>query len=555
MSLVLQFPTNVLDRIIGELGQSDKVRFGSTCKELLHLVNSQLYKKILVISPYESSGKDCARISSECSTVDVDRLAGFIAGLSPHNFQYIDKILIHSQSNLIEYDYAPLYEAILRLWDTLNHKIHFSNYDIQNLRKRESLTALALQQSTTYVENEEEQYCEHLMRQRCPKVNNLKSWVVLSVQELMELPYNPNLMSLNLFFERRMLSPPTNNSSVLFRNLLQLRSLFLSLPSSNYAFFRLVENCPRLDGLQQLSISNSHTHKANSILTFKGLNRIFNLNNLEALELKINCVHDFCGSQCIPAIFADWAAHNKITGETPKLKKLALINFKSCNAKKNLQEFGNLATTSLFSVKFENLEELYLNIEDYQKLTFNEAVTRFDFAKLASGLEQYQSINKLIIPDFFNAWLSSVPQILKLECNYFDALVNQCSCRDCHEARYMFLAMAETDARNHFTHDFLDMTVQYDGGEYRIDTTREDNLKLLNYLVHNLQRHFLYLHQNLFSINSILQASDEPFLVDESLVPFNRLFFHSCLEPLMTVIQKHSNVNSVNLGGVPISLS
>ena len=237
MLLLNLLPTNVLERIIGELGQSDKVRLGATCSEILHLVNCQLYYKILIISRYESPG---ARLYSNCSTLDVERLSQFVQGLTTHNFNYIDKILIHAQSNLIEYDYAARYEKILRLWDRLNHKIYFSNYDIQNLRRRESLTTYALQKSTTYVENEEEQFCEHRMSQRVPKVNNLKSWVALDVQELMELPFNPNLVSLNVFIERRMLSPPSSvDTRSLFRNLLQLRSLYLSLPTPTYAFFRL----------------------------------------------------------------------------------------------------------------------------------------------------------------------------------------------------------------------------------------------------------------------------------------------------------------------------
>lgn len=555
MLLLLLLPTNVLERVIGELSQSDKVRLGATCSEMLHLVNCQLYYKILIISRYESPDKGCVRLYSNCSTLDVERLPQFVQGLTTHNFNYIDKILIHAQSNLVEYDYAPLYEKILWLWDRLNHKIYFSNYDIQNLRRRESLTTYALQKSTTYVENEEEQCCEHRLSQQVPKVNKLKSWVALGVQELMELPFNPHLVSLNVFIERRMLSPPSSGDTrSLFRNLLQLRSLYLSLPTSTYAFFRLLERGPRLENLHQLSISNSHTLKNSTILTFGGLNRIFNLNGLQALELKVNCVHEFCGSQCIPAIFADWAAYNRITGETPCLKKLAVINFKSCNTKKNIQEFGNLVTTSLFSPNFENLEELYLNIEDYQNLTLSETSTRFDFSKFAAGLNHHNNLKKLIIPDFFNAWISAIPSILKLDCNFFDALVNQCHCSQCHQTRCMFLAMAQSDARNHYTHDFLALAYNYDGDEVYVDTTKDENLKFLNYLVLILQRQFVYLHQNLFSINSILQASDEPFVVDESLVPFNRLFHHSCLDKLMGLVQKYSDVKSVNLGGIPIDL-
>lgn len=544
--LLLLLPTNVLEAVIEELPQGDKARLGATCLELLHLTSLQLYKNVLVVSSDERT----IRLSSS-SLLDVRHLPTFVRALSTRSFSYIDSILIHAQSNLVEYDYAPLHTKIIRLWQIIDHPIHFANYDIQNLRDQQSLTAYAFQQSTTYVENEEEQYCEHLVSHRIPKVNLLKSWEVLSIQELLDLPFNPNLESLNVFIERRMLSPPISaTQSALSRNLLQLRSLYLSLPTSTYAFFRLQQSCPRLENLTQLSISNTHTHKNDTILTLGGVNRRVNLNNLRALELKVNCVHEFCGSQCIPAMFADWADYNRITGETPRLQKLAVVNFKSCNTKKNIQEFGNLVSTSLFAPQFDNLEELYVNIEDYQNLTLADTDKNFDFSKFTTSLLRHPNLKKLVIPDFFNAWISSVPRMLQVERDYFDVLVNQCNCSECHASRFRFSLMASYDSKNHYTHKFLSLDCCYDGGAHYIDTANDDNLKLLSYLVLNFRHQFSHLHQNLFSVNSILQTSEERlFVADASLELFGRLFRHSCLGQLMAKIHENG-VGYVNLGGI-----
>lgn len=535
---LLDLPYNVLDNIITYVDQRNLVALGQTNQFFHTKVNDLLYKKIMVL---DSKGS-----SDEYSVLNVERLKDFAWSLSTENFQRIERVVIYSQSNMIEYNYRVLYDSFIGQWEKVKHPIYFVNMDINNLRKHQSFNNYVSQESLRYSENEDEQSCEIDVQDTI--LNNLSNWITFDINELINLPYNPNLTQLNLFIEQLFLLDPIDrlNRNVL-DNLNKLQVLYLNLPVSTSVFTKVFSDKVKLN-LNKLSITSSHTFKDESLMTFRDISKYINLQDLEELELKINCTNHYCPNQCIVKFFQDWFRSDD---QPLKLTKLVLINYKSNPNKNNLHQFNQLIEGGLFSPKLSNLQEIYLNINDLSKVSLDNK-SSLDYNKFISNLSKLPSLTKLVIPDFFNDWIVNLPKLFNKRTNFFDLLVNQCDCQECDDTRLYFNKLSTYDSNNHFQHDFDKFTnSSVTSSKIKIDTTCEPNLKFLKYVIRQLKHQFIYLNQNLYSINSILNANDRPLVINNDINQFRSLFLHSCLLKLIKLLRIHvPSLSCVNFGGI-----
>ncbi|CAG85472.2 DEHA2B11836p [Debaryomyces hansenii CBS767] len=535
---VLDLPYNVLDDIIGYLNQSDLVSLGRTNRVFHSKVNQMLYKRIMIL---DSEGHN-----DQYSLLDVRNVGPFARELTKENFQLIEKVVIHTQSNLIEYNYKELYDSFIRQWEKVKHPIYFVNLDINNLRKYQSFNNYISQESIQYSENEDEQSFEVDVQDTI--LNNLTNWIAFDINELISLPYNPSLRHLNLFIEQSFLLDPIErlNRNVL-RNMENLKALYLNSPKSTSVFIKTFSGKVKLN-LRKLSLSSSHTFKADSLLTFREVSQLVNFQDLEELELKINCTNHYCPNECMVQFFRDWFSSCR---DPLALAKLVLINFKSNPHTDNLLQFNKLIENELFCSMISNLREIYLNINDLTKLTLDNK-SSLNYNKFFKNLSRLPNLAKIVIPDFFNDWVVNLPRLFNKRTNFFDLLVNQCDCKVCNDTRLTFNKLSTLDSKNHFQHDFDNFTnSSADSSSIQIDTTSESNLKFLNYIVRKLKQQFIYLNQNLYSINSILNSNDRPLLINRDLDQFKNLFLHSCLLNLIKLFKIHiPSLRSINLGGI-----
>ena len=176
-----------------------------------------LYKRIMIL---DSEGHN-----DQYSLLDVRNVGPFARELTKENFQLIEKVVIHTQSNLIEYkDHKELNDSFIRQWEKVKHPIYFVNLDINNLRKYQSFNNYISQESIQYSENEDEQSFEVDVQDTI--LNNLTNWIAFDINELISLPYNPSLRHLNLFIEQLFLLDPIErlNRNVL-RNMEKLEGV------------------------------------------------------------------------------------------------------------------------------------------------------------------------------------------------------------------------------------------------------------------------------------------------------------------------------------------
>lgn len=535
---LLDLPYNVLDDIIGYLGQSDLVSIGRTNKLFHTKVNGNLYKQIMIL--------DSEGVNENYTMLKVHKLRMFAQSLNCDNFQLIERVVIHTQSNLMEYNFQELYDSFIRQWEKVKHRVYFVNLDINNLRKYQSFNNYICQESLQYSENEDEQSCEIDVQDHI--LNNLTNWIAFDINELINMPYNPSLRHLNLFIEQLLLLDPVEklNRNAL-QNMQNLKSLYLNLPMSTSIFAKVFLGKIKLN-LDRLSISSSHTFKANSLISFRDLNEFVNFQDLKELELKVNCTNHYCPNECMVQFFRDWFSACR---DPLALTKLVLINYKSHPSADNMRQFNKLIESELFCSMISNLRELYLNINDLTKLTLDNK-SSLNYNKFFKNLSRLPNLNKLLIPDFFNDWVINLPKLFNKRTNFFDLLVNQCDCKTCNDTRLHFNKLSTFDSKNHFKHDFDSFTnLSVNSSNIQIDTSSVPNLKFLNYIIRKLKHQFIYMNQNLYSINSILNSDDRPLVVNHDMDQFKELFLHSCLLNFIKLLKIHvPSLKSVNLGGI-----
>lgn len=538
-------PYNVLDWVLALACPKDYPALSQTNRMLHHKVLGLIYQNIIIID---------SDIETSDTVVRVEKLAAFSASLTPFTFLFISRILIHSQLALQQHDYRPLYDRIDALWDSQNHPIRLVNYDINNVRHSQLFNSYIHKSSLSYVEDDGS--CE--WAPTSPKVSNLRNWIILDWQEILRMPPNAYLDSLDVFIERQSYGvgarEPLSKSAV--DNLCRLKCLYLDLPLSTAAFVASMGETDVRLRLQKLLLTVSHSHRQDSLLLFETLNSLVDVNGLRELELKANCALSYCPEGCLVAFFRDWFRHNSQKNCFLALRKLVLINYKSHSGATNLTQLNTLIEECVFSPQFEQLEEVYLNINDFTKLEVGQTAQQLlDLKKVFQNMALLPSLSRVVIPDFFQNWVRSLPLFLgESDRNYVDLLTNQCFCSQCEKTRIKFNRFSRYDAANNYAHRFENMDETGDFSA-RINANDKASVRFLSYVIAQLKKQFVYMHQNLFLINLMLNTDDKPFVRDSTLEEYNALFFHSCLHRLVPFFQRAlATMEGVNLGGILVEL-
>lgn len=550
--LLMDLPYNVIDTVVSAVAPTDLNSLAAVNQMLRYKVSRILYSKIMVTDgPMEVSGY---------TVVPVSQLEHFCHCLNPYTFRFINRIVIHSQSNIHSHDYQVLYETLSKLWDSNSHRLKLFNFDIHNLRTLQSFNHYLHSRSIQYIENEDEDNCE--LTQRNFKVNNLQNWIVFDINELSYLPFNPNLEELDVCFESSLLTVTTKPlhqmvTRALLANLANLKSLYLNTPTSFSVFNSLVQCSPiHLSQLRKLSLTSSHCFRHNQ-LNFNEIINYIDLNKLHDLEIKMNCTLGHCTDQCVPKFFADWFHYNQVHNKSINLNKLVIINYKANNSDSNLAQFNQLIQNFVVSHQFDSVENLVINVDDFTKLNLARTANvnaPNSLQMFLKNLPNLTNLKNVTIPDFFYRWLKEVPGLLQSQTfNHFDILVNQCKCHECNTTRSLFKHLAKNGYQNNLKFQLSDASSEVPVSDQNINTDDKANLQFLHFVISKLKHEFVYLNQNLFSVNSHLNSNDKPFVYNDELVPFNKLFLHSSLYEVTNYMKTAAPLlASINLGGILI---
>lgn len=526
--MLSSLPFNIIDQIILVSQQRDLVALAATNKMFHHKVNQQLYNHI-VISDSETSNVNY-------TIVPVSKLKEFARSLNVFTFQFIQKLEIHSQSNLIQYNYLPLYNKISSLWDSRDRTMHFVNLDIPNLKTSFSFNQFIMNNTVTYMEEED----DFSSVSGNNKVNNLNNWIVFDYNELRDLPYNPNLTDLDIHIQHLTASLDMKSlGNNMLRNLKNLKGLYLTTSRATSKFMELSNVDLRMDNLRKLCITFLHSH-TNQPLMFHSLNKMINLNELEELELDVDCAN--VGCSCIYNFFYQWLFENCIHDNMINLKKLFLINHKGNSSKQNLAQFESLINSKLLT-KLSKLEYLYLNINDYLKVGHNQ----FNIKELSSTLRELPNLTTFVLPDFFYNWRSTLPLVFnETSKTSYDLLLNECSCSDCECTRSKF----KQNAHAHTNCSRLDDEIH----PTRISLTKS-NLQYFNYIISLMKKQLPYINKDIYSINSSINSSihanTNSLVKNRDIDDFCNLFMHNSLNDFAGFIKNNNpKMKSINLGGI-----
>jgi hypothetical protein len=528
-------PPEIINSILDLLDQNDLVKTSLLSRQLHQISCWKLYKTIYIVS---------SPIPGSHTNLNVSQLAKFVQHLSVANFRWLQKIKIYAQLSINVNDYTDLYARIYKLWDYIpNHQLDLVNFDITNLRNFQSINQFIVNLSTSYLEDD----CVNV--QSNLKINNLQNWSIFNIEELMELPYNKNLKHLNISIERanKELYIPKN----LYQNFNTIEELYLNSSTSTSIFSNSFDK-NMFANLKSLSITSSHSYKDNSLLTFNSLSSI--IGQLQNFELKINCIHNGC--TCINNFF------NDMSSIPNNIEQFILINYKSLNLKQNLLQFEYLLSNPNFYKSLTTINSFYLNINDLIKLDSSFS-NNFSIRKLVQNLQSLKNLNHINIPDFFNNWLKNISSIYdEASMNYFDLILNNCSCSDCYKVRRKFLKLSNLDSKNNFKHTFskkmeIELNEWSSPNSLTINQKIEfnkPNLNFLSYLISELKKQSILISQNLFSISSIINFDEKLFIRDDNLENYKQLFMHSSLNRLLQMFGEGREERlMMNLGGVELT--
>lgn len=522
MDLITVLPLEVIEKIVSQCDRASQLELSRTSTAFRHVVNRQLYRHIMLVSlPLEKKGY---------TTLTLDRLTQFVTTLLPFNFQFIKRIIIHTQLDpLALISYTLLYRKLLTLWDKLPcHQLKVDNYDLNNLRVHQLLNQFIYNHTLSFVI---EDLCVDQTHVNY-KINNLCNWMIFNYLELGQLPINPNLRELQIFIERsqHQMSRHDEVTPNVIRNFANLQLLYLTTPLATLQFKRYFAN---YDGpqafpqLRQLLICNSHSYKDNSLMTYEGIARILPFAQLELLELKLLCTHHDC--DCIVQFFNDMP-------KLEQLKNFMLINTNTKLSQLNMLQFQALLELPLFYDKISNVLSLYLNINELMKLSTNVR-TPFSFDKVAKMLAQLPNLQLLCVPDYFNHW------VLNLD-DYVDKMMNACKCDACDATRRHFGEKARLFSPR------LDAPVADADNRRAVVGQSELLVKYLNYIALQAKKQHRFINENLNLINLIITLLEKPVMKDLSLERYKTLFTHNYIGQLVGQLKGDNANMAVTLGGM-----
>lgn len=508
MLSLTDLPIDIL-RLILDLSENSH-SLSQTSKLFNYLVNERLYKNI-VIFDNDNEAIVKQRLLQRQTFIHIDKLDSFMNSLSIRNFRHIRTFHIHCKSNFNLFNYDLIYAKFNTYWKYLDHPIEFINFDIENIRQRQSINQYLTNKNFARIMQENDEIDIDTQDDDNCILNNLQNLTIFNEHDVI----HRRVENLNLFFENKF-------SKTINTELENLRVLQLNTTTSTKFF---IESSIKCDNLQKLGITYSHSFRENK-LKLSQLSNI-NFNKLHDLELRLNCYHPDC--DCISDFYQELSQINDFN----ELRRLSIINRNS----KCLSKYDNIINNQLTKVlqKFSKLNYLYINLNEFSNNSTLLNLRRFFNAFKDSRLECLE------IYDFFNYWFPSMA--------LYDNLLNDCKCHECCKSRKIFNAMAEYDAANNYVHNFKDFSTDDDVDSNTETTTvwlnKNCNAKLLSYIINQLQT-------KQFNQPIIYSMNVKYFRKQENLFNrFQELFKHSCLNYLTEEIKRiNPNFKSINFGGV-----
>lgn len=526
--------------------QQNLASLAATSNCLHQLANAQLYQKITI---YDDD--NCNVISTKESTIrtyiHIKHLSTFVYNLTLDNFLKIQSIHIHCKSNFNKFEYTALYNKLLHFWNITQHCIELINFDIDNIRKNQTILQHLAKNSYEVMEENDEVVGNQFNGN---KITNLLNWSILHVQELSQLAtvVHPNLKTLDFFIEAILGDEDVPREQTIC--LPQLEQLNLNTTLSTQCFLQLKLQMP---SLKKASISYSHSFNKPP-LNFDDFHMI-NFDELTDLELKFNCLHSDC--TCINnfyhALSHQHRSNNNTLQNLTRLKKLTIVNHNSKNQVSNLQQYAGLVSNQLNALfnKFSNLEYLYINLNEFIK---NDQC-KINWTNFSDLIQLLSQLETLIIPDFFKWWIPTI-QLIR------HPFINTCACLECNEIRRHFLQMAQYDEQNNFTHNFTNFQFEPQGENtnqlVNIDLVKKCNSKFLSHVFNAFQSQFhqliIYSMSTQYFRNKYENthegggANDD----DDVLAQFQTLLRHNHLKKLAEELKGEHNNLTVNCGGVLI---
>ncbi|CAI5757062.1 unnamed protein product [Candida verbasci] len=515
---LLQLPGEIIDLIISKqlksvcnYYQDDLSNLSKSCKSLNQYINSNyLYKHIIIYDNDNSSiKKNKNKNKSNCVFIHINKLYIFANSLTIENFINIKSIQIYCKSNFNCYDYSHLYSKFNQFWKIVQHPIEFINFDVENIRKFQSINQYLLNMAHTDVLDENDETSDVTIYNN--KLLNLKNWSILNIQELINLLPNDNdkLEILDFFIETYNNYIPANH----YLNYENLKVLNLNTTISTKLFKNLSINIPKL---QSLSLVYSHSF-IELPLKFSDLENKIDFNSLKYLQLKLNCLHPNCN--CINEFYEELSKNKQ---DFTKLQTLSIVNLNSKNSTNNIQQYQNLINFQFAGLieKFTNLKKLFFNINEYSRI---EGINLNQFF---NNIKSIKFLDSLIVVDYFN-WLPD---------NYRNG-INGCKCGDCVKSRSLFTQLSNYDAGNNFNHNFKNF--QYvDEQSSDIIILNKHNLKFISFLIGLYKKQFE---------NQIIYPSLKEFHKINEFNELKSLLKHNFIDGKEGI----DGVN-VNLGGIEL---
>ncbi|CAK9435685.1 uncharacterized protein LODBEIA_P04120 [Lodderomyces beijingensis] len=511
--------------------QSTLARIAPASALMRHISTEILYRDITI---YNDDNNSILEQQGDRTFIHISHLTQFVHCLTLDNFLKIRSIHIHCRSNFNKFEYSELYNKLLHFWTRRQHCIELINFDIDNMRKNQTiLQQLAKHSCEVVEENDEVDLQSSYGSKGKNKLANLSNWSILNAQELSNLPLtSPSLKTLDIFVEAVFGDEFLPHQHLQLQNLQQLN---LNTTLSTQCFLQLNLCMP---SLKKVSISYSHSFNKPAI-DFKDYQRMIDFNQLTDLELKFNCLHDDC--TCINQFYHNLAhqANDDMTPNFSKLKKLTIINHNSKNQVSNLQQYVYLISNqfpALFN-KFPNLEYLYLNVNEFIK---NDQC-KINWDNFVQSIKLLPNLRDLTIVDFFKWWIPTI-QLTRA------SLINTCGCDQCQSIRQEFQKMALHDEKNHFTHNFTDFVSEsnHEPAPSHLDMARKCNSKFLSYLFTAHQSQF---HQSIIYSMSTFYFR-KVFGDGHLLTQFQELLRHNQLNKLAQKLKDNNNRLVINFGGV-----
>lgn len=547
-------PNIILDTIV-EFAASDDLPKLLRLNSAFHRAVSRFrYRKVLILDDEAVRSGDFCQPSSP-TILRASQLEEFANCLNQSSVQHLREIVINTHSADTAGPLVALYSKLSRLWVCLERPIAFINYDILALRAAGSFNGFLDLNSQTVAEYEED--CIVTKRQASHKLRN---WFMSDIALFLGAGRNSNLERLSFYIEANsyqgdsivLTNKVCDEYAHTVKNLTGISELLLHSPLS---FVRVSEMMSQLkvDQLQlrKLSLTSSHRAMNNAQLNFGSIIRLFNLNELEELELRLSCLSFLeCENTCMVGFFQDWRDYNSAQGETAKIRKFCLAHHKylrdTTQFKTIIEDFG-------LNGLFPELVELHVNLSNTTKSPDSHLV--IDLARVLSQLTFVPKLEVLCLPSFMCEWVPSLGQIFNEPASsFYDILTNRCQCDLCDHARSKFAELAKLDKAKHYSHRVKLSDIKNPFlVETFIDFSRDENVKFLQYVAGALMKKNVILERNLSSSGTMLDMENMRLMLNLEILPFEVLIRHCCLNDLFSLMRtKVSGLRHANFGGVVI---